>query len=35
MRKWKSEEIEKMNKMSDYDREIYNEMLMDETNIDF
>ena len=29
------DEIEKMNQMSDYDRGIYNEMLMDETNIDF
>jgi hypothetical protein len=29
------DEIEKMNQMSDYDRGIYNEMLMDDTNIDF
>jgi len=29
------DEIEKMNKMSDYDRGIYNDMLMDDTNIDF
>jgi len=28
-------EIEKMNQMSDYDRGIYNDMLMDDTNIDF
>ena len=30
-----SDEIEKMDAMSDYDRKIYNDMLMDETNIDF
>jgi len=29
------DEIEKMNQMSDYDRGIYNDMLMDDTNIDF
>ena len=29
------EEIERMNAMTDYDREVYNEMLMDDTNIDF
>ena len=29
------DEIDKMNQMSDYDRRIYNEMLMDDTNIDF
>ena len=29
------DEIEKMDAMSDYDRKIYNDMLMDETNIDF
>ena len=29
------DEIEKMNQMSDYDRRIYNDMLMDDTNIDF
>ena len=29
------DEIDKMNQMSDYDRGIYNEMLMDDTNIDF
>ena len=29
------DEIEKMNAMSDYDRGIYNDMLMDDTNIDF
>ena len=30
-----SDEIEKMDAMSDYDRSIYNDMLMDDTNIDF
>ena len=30
-----SDEIEKMDAMSDYDRLIYNDMLMDDTNIDF
>ena len=30
-----SDEIDKMNQMSDYDRGIYNDMLMDDTNIDF
>ena len=30
-----SDEIEKMDAMSDYDRKIYNDMLMDDTNIDF
>ena len=29
------DEIEKMDAMSDYDRGIYNDMLMDDTNIDF
>ena len=29
------DEIERLNQMSDYDRGIYNDMLMDETNIDF
>ena len=29
------DEIEKMDAMSDYDRKIYNDMLMDDTNIDF
>ena len=30
-----SGEIDKMDAMSDYDRKIYNDMLMDDTNIDF
>ena len=30
-----SDEIDKMDAMSDYDRRIYNDMLMDDTNIDF
>ena len=30
-----SDKIEKMDAMSDYDRSIYNDMLMDDTNIDF
>ena len=32
---WASEEIERLEGMTDYERQVYSDSLMDETNIDF